>query len=264
MLLEPGGKASFPATVASKGAEDSVKTFNEVLKAGREAAQDYTQAAPRLIKVLELMPNATMGAGGDIINQARKWAVRMGLTKDEAGNITSTETMLKTMLGSATAAARAFNSRATQMEFVQFLKAFAATAETDKRSAANIVTQMLLDGMNENVEHEARIKEYKGVPGLENAEKYRVPNFPTMDKLARDMARTGLITGIKQDPRSGLFSDTMAANRGTDAYLPKPGPGAIEKLKADPKLRERFEERYGLGSSHEHIGMPEGFAGPGE
>jgi hypothetical protein len=177
----------------------------------------------------------------------------MGMSTDNANKIGDTETFLKTMMSPATGAARAFNSRATQLEFVQFLKAFAASQDTDKRAAANIITQMLLDGVNEHTQHLKNIEQAKGIPGMENAAGYQLSNFPTIDSIAREMDKTRLKTDLKKDEATGLWSDALASQRGKDAYWPVPGPKAIEILKGGGS-REKFDEYFGIGSSDAILG----------
>lgn len=240
-------------TATTEGGKKTAGDFRETLKAGKENSLEFIQTAPKLLKALELLPNADMKKGGNLITDARKWAVTMGMSTDNANKIGDTETFLKTMMSPATGAARAFNSRATQLEFVQFLKAFAASQDTDKRAAANIITQMLLDGVNEHTQHLKNIEQAKGIPGMENAAGYQLSNFPTIDSIAREMDKTRLKTDLKKDEATGLWSDALASQRGKDAYWPVPGPKAIEILKGGGS-REKFDEYFGIGSSDAILG----------
>jgi hypothetical protein len=248
----PGG-IKVLETPTTEGGKKTAGDFRETLKAGKENSLEFLQTAPKLLKALELLPNADMKKGGNLITDARKWAQTMGMSTDNANKIGDTETFLKTMMSPATGAARAFNSRATQLEFVQFLKAFAASQDTDPRAAANIITQMLLDGVNEHSQHLKNIEQAKNIPGMENAVGYNVPNFPSIENIAGAMDKTRLKTGLKQDPTTGLWSDTLAAQRGQSAYWPTPGPKAIEILK-NGGSREKFDEYFGTGASDAILG----------
>jgi hypothetical protein len=196
-------------TPANKMVTDVAKGKIDELEKGKAASQAFVENQPKLTAMLSLIPNADLRWGGEQITQIRQALISAGFSTDEANKVKDTQTLMKLALPQAAEAARAFNSRATQLEFQKFSDAAAANQNISPGAAKNIIMQAILDGVNANKQHEINISQYGELPviGKEQAGVHRVTNFPSIDEILQgiDKASPGSTVHVIQDPRTGVL-----------------------------------------------------------
>lgn len=253
LQLTPEGTYKPLETPVTKIAEGVGKEHIKTLEEGRTQGQAYVEQVPKLTTMLGLINNADLRWGGEQITKARQIATSLGLSQDVTNKIVDTQTFLKYALPQAAENARAFNSRATQLEFQKFSDAAAANQNIDPRAAKNILMQSVLDGINANMMHEKNIGTFSGVPavGKKNAESYRVKNFPTVEQILEPIHKVtgGEKIDVGADYEGGPLRNRMVGQSGPLPGGKGPKQWQVEKLKADPSLKADFDKMFGVGAA---------------
>lgn len=172
--VTPAGEITPMGGPASEAIKEIMAPAVKEAKESQEAARRFIQhdltRYQQLIQLAQIaQAQGTTGEFGDQLNTARKIAARIfGFSNDDANKITNFESMMKLALTPAAHAGRIeVGGRYTQMEFFQFLKAGAASGITDPRTAQNIFTQGLLDGVNHIELHNRTVLPYlEKIPGI--------------------------------------------------------------------------------------------------
>jgi len=217
----PGGGIQLPTQVTPKGTTEVVPGSAEApnvliqkknaeqqvgaLETGKVAAQSFMEHEPVFEQMIKLIDTAGMGAGREWIRQAQKWAVRLGVSQDDAHQIDSIETLMKYALPQAAHAARDFNARSTQIEFINFKEAMGADPNMDPRTARNIFMHGIMEGMNQLEVHNQNIKKASGTPaiGPDVANTYTVPISP--DSVMSSMSTSKIPFSVTRDEKTGMW-----------------------------------------------------------
>lgn len=210
IVQDPSGKITMPQTPSSEAQSQLAKEQQTTLEEGRTQGQAFSAQLPNIIGMLKLIPQSDLGLGKDWLLNARRTLISAGVSPDDANKVVNTQTYLKAALTQTTHFAREFNSRTTQLELMNFMKAQGATQDIDPATAKNLMIDQLIDGVNNNVLHNRNIAKFSSNPVLGGAaSQYAVPRFPSMPDVMDMLDKAGIAFHI--GPQPGESSETATS-----------------------------------------------------
>ena len=201
IVQDPSGKITMPQTPSSEAQSQLAKEQQTTLEEGRTQGQGFNAQLPNIIGMLKLIPQSDLGLGKDWLLQARRALISAGVSQDDANQVVNTQTYLKAALTQTTHFAREFNSRTTQLELMNFMKALGATQDIDPGTAKNLMINQIVDGVNNNVLHNRNIAKFSSNPVLGGAaSQYSVPGFPSMPDVMDMLDKAHIAFHIAPQP----------------------------------------------------------------
>lgn len=182
--------------------------------------------APTLRSLAALAPKAFTGAGTDAMLELNRWADKIGLTYNSAKPREMFDQLATKVLGDQFASMR----NASSEEGQQASRIFAAMLKVEEES--NLTAKDSLAGTLAKIKRMQRV----AAKGMEFADR--------ADRYVRDKGQ------LDPDFMIQIRKDMADA----DYDQEEPEPWQIEKLKTNPALREKFEEKFGKGSADKALG----------